>query len=326
MRAPHCPGCGRKLKSIEKTDDACPDCGKIAATDGPRPAYPCLAPARRPDELGRLGHFRILRLLGRGGMSLVFHAEDMVLKRPVALKVLRPALADLPARRRFMREARLMALVEHDHVVPVYHAGAERGTPFLVMPLLRGETLEERVRREEYLPPDEVARIGRETALGLAAIHARGLVHRDIKPTNLWLTGRIGRVKLLDFGLAYAGEDEPATAGSVRVSGTPAYMAPEQARGERVDARSDLFGLGCVLYFACTGRPAFPPAGEPTATLRVVAEGQPERPDWVRPEVPALLADLVMQLLAKDPADRPPSARAVLERLRPQPTRPPGRR
>jgi WD40 repeat protein len=278
-----------------------------------------LAPPQGPDEIGRLGPYRVLRLLGSGGMGVVFEAEDTRLRRRVALKVLKPPLAaGAEARGRFEAEALAMAAVEHDHVVPIYQVGEENGVAFLAMPLLKGESLESRLRREGKLAPAEAVRVGREVALGLSAAHARDLIHRDVKPANIWLEARddapSGRVKLLDFGLARAAAADARQTQPGTVIGTPAYMAPEQAADGPVDARADLFSLGCVLYRITTGRDPF--AGpNPLAVLRAVESEHPPRPDQVDPAVPAPLARLIQRLLAKAPADRPPSALAAVEAL-----------
>src|SRR5262249_27187820 len=201
-----------------------------------------LGPPQEPGELGRLGAYRVLRVLGVGGMGIVFHAEDVQLRRAVALKCLLPALAATSqARQRFLREARAAAAIEHEHVVVIYQVGEDRGIPFLAMQLLQGESLEDRLRREPLLPASQVLRIGREIAVGLAAAHERGLIHRDIKPANVWLEGPQARVKLLDFGLARAVADDTGVSQAGTIVGTPAYMAPEQSRGDPVDARCDLF-------------------------------------------------------------------------------------
>jgi hypothetical protein len=191
-----------------------------------------LAPPGGPGEIGRLGPYRLLKVLGAGGMGIVFEAVDPQLQRRVAVKVLKPALAaSAAARRRFLREAQATAACAHDHIVAVHQVGEDRGIPFLVMPLLEGETLQMRLAREGQLRVAEVLRIGREAAEGLAADHQAGLIHRDINPANLWLEGAGGRVKIMDFGLARAAEygdglTQPGTA-----MGTPPYIAPEQARG-----------------------------------------------------------------------------------------------
>jgi hypothetical protein len=286
--------------------------------------YTCLAPAQEPDEMGRLGPYRILKVIGSGGMGVVFLAEDLSLRRRVALKILKPVLAaSSSARQRFLREAQAAAAIEHDHIVTIFHVGEDRGVPFLAMPLLQGESLEDRLRREARLPLSEVLRIGRETAEGLAAAHACGLIHRDIKPANLWLETRAGepgalsprtRVKILDFGLARAGEAAAALTQPGAIMGTPAYMAPEQARGEAVDHRADLFSLGCVLYRMGTGEMPFP-GRTALAVLAALLTRRPRAPAELNPALSPALSNLVMQLLAPDREERPTSARRVCEAL-----------
>src|SRR5262249_37754850 len=155
---------------------------------------------------------------------------------------------------RFRREAQTAATVTHDHIISIFQVSEEHGVPFVAMPLLLGETLAQRLRRQAILSPADVMRIGREIALGLDAAHRKGLIHRDIKPGNIWLESDGDRVKILDFGLArQVGTDTQITQEGV-VVGTPAYMSPEQGRGLPLDGRSDLFSLGCVLYRMSTGR------------------------------------------------------------------------
>jgi hypothetical protein len=278
-------------------------------------AFPFLGPPQEAGELGRLGGYRVLSLIGRGGMGMVFRAEDPGLHRQVALKVMSPALAEEEvARQRFLREARTTAAVEDDHIVPIHQVGEDRGLPFLTMPLLNGESLRARLERDRQLPMAEVLRIGREVAEGLAAAHANGLIHRDVKPANIWLEGERGRVKILDFGLARKIQGDPHLTQSGAILGTPAYMAPEQARGEKVDGRADLFSLGCVLYRLSTGRMPFRGA-DLVSTLLAVATEQPKAPLTINPQVPPALSTLVLLLLAKDPKDRPASGQAVVEAL-----------
>jgi serine/threonine protein kinase len=271
----------------------------------------------------KFGTYRAIRELGAGGMGVVYEAEDEWLHRRVALKVLR---ADLPAeqraRERFLREARAMAAVDDDHVVHIYQVGEENGRPYMAMQLLEGETLESRLRRESRLPPPEAARIGREIALGLAEAHAKGLIHRDVKPANVWLESPNGRVKLLDFGLALHRDTTHLTTSGF-VIGTPTYMSPEQSRGETLDGRTDLFSLGAILYQMTTGdRPFDGPNA--LAVVRNLEFHQPGRVNVKRPEVPAAFSNLIMELLAKNPKDRPPSSALVAERLaRPEITRQP---
>jgi serine/threonine protein kinase len=319
--------------------DSAPTSGEEACADtaAPLAGAPCgagpvddlsfLAPPLGPGEIGRLGPYGVRDVLGRGGMGLVLRAEDPQLARQVALKVMLPSLASSESsRKRFLREARAAAALEHDHVVAIYHVGEERGVPFLAMPLLKGETLADRLRREKRLPLAELLRIGDETARGLAAAHARGLVHRDIKPANLWLeslpgepgaSAPGGRVKILDFGLARgiaAEAGEPLTnPGSV--VGTLAYMAPEQARGATVDGRGDLFSLGCVLYEMATGERPFR-GSDPVALLQALALEQPRPPRALNSHLPQGLEALILRLLAKRPEDRPASAEEVSRSLR----------
>jgi serine/threonine protein kinase len=206
------------------------------------------------DAAGRLGHYRLLELVGRGGFGLVFAAEDEKLQRVVAIKVLMPLLATAAdARQRFLREARLAASVTHDHIVAIHAVEEFNGLPAIVMPFIVGVSLHERLLRGGPLAAEEIEQIGAQTAAGLAAAHERGLIHRDIKPANILLESATGRVKITDFGLARAVDD---VAGSQHglILGTPGFMAPEQARGDQVDHRADLFSLGCVLYALCVGR------------------------------------------------------------------------
>ncbi len=281
--------------------------GPGPSADPTEECYPFLAPPQGPGEIGRLGGYRILRVLGKGGMGVVFLAEDPDLQRPVALKVMRAPLDEAAAgRQRFLREARLAASLKHDHIVTVYQVGHDRGVPFLAMELLEGESLADRLKREGRLPLAEVLRIGREAAEALAAAHARRLVHRDIKPANLFLEGPRGRVKILDFGLARGGDD-PNLTQSGALLGTPAYMSPEQAACEATDHRSDLFSLGAVLYQICTGAQPFP-GRTAHAVVEAVLHEEPRPVTALNPTVPAGLCELIRRLLVKDPAQRLQSA------------------
>jgi serine/threonine protein kinase len=294
------------------------------AADSTQEIYDFLAPPQEPGELGRLGPYRVVQVLGIGGMGVVFQAEDLQLKRLVALKVMRPGvLASAVARQRFLREAQTCAAIDHEHIVTLLQVGEDRSVPYLAMQLLQGETLEERLKRDVKLPLAEVLRLGREIASGLAAAHERGLIHRDIKPANIWLETLPGagepstprcRVKILDFGLARAFGGEAHLTQSGVIVGTPSYMAPEQAEGGAVDPRSDLFSLGCVLYRLCTGQLPFKGATT-MAILRALELEQPQPPHLLNPEVPRPLSYLILKLLAKRPDDRYPSARTVVEAL-----------
>jgi serine/threonine protein kinase/predicted ATPase len=292
-----------------------PDRGLEGIDDPPPLSLAFLGPATGPDEIGWLAHYRVLKVLGQGGMGIVFHAEDTQLRRPVALKVIRPELGQtLSNRQRFLREARAMAQVKSDHVVTVHQVGQENDVCYLAMELLDGEPLDRWLERARTPPPAEAVRIGREIALALAAAHARGLVHRDVKPANVWLEAPARRVKLLDFGLARPPDADIRLTQPGIVVGTPAYMAPEQARGETVDGRADLFSLGCILYQMVTGRLPFE-GSTAMAVLTAVATVTPPPAGRFNPTVPAPLSDLISRLLAKEPAARPDSAEVVVAEL-----------
>jgi anti-sigma factor RsiW len=273
-----------------------------------------LLPSDEPGFLGRLGPFRIRRLLGRGGMGVVFQAYDPDLDREVAIKVIDPRLVgNEVARQRFCREARAAAAVTHDHIVAVHQVAEDEhsGLPYLVMQLVQGESLEQRLRRVGKLDGVAVARIGMQAAAGLAAAHAAGLVHRDVKPANILLEAPHDRVKLTDFGLARAVEDVRLT-GTGIVAGSPLYMSPEQARGEAVDHRTDLFSLGTVLYEALSGQAPFA-APSPLSVLRRITDEEPVPLTQLEPTVSRELAQIIHKLLAKRPEDRYPTALAVAE-------------
>ena len=232
-----------------------------------------LAPPTRPDSLGRIGHYEVLQVLGQGGFGIVFRAFDEMLQRVVAVKVLAPQMAATsPARKRFLREARSSAQVRHENVVQVYEVG-EQPLPYLVMEFIPGETLQQRLDRVGPVEAAEVVRIGRQIAEGLAAAHATDLIHRDIKPGNILLEGGQQQVKITDFGLARAADDASISQSGI-IAGTPMYMAPEQAHGQTLDQRADLFSLGSVLYQMAAGRPPFR-ANSTLAVLKRVAEDTP---------------------------------------------------
>jgi len=274
-----------------------------------------LAPAEQPDELGRLGDYRVLKVLGVGGMGMVFKAEDIRLGRLVALKVMRPGIAaKRDAKSRFLREARATAALSHDHVVQIHQVGEDRGIPFIAMQYLEGQSLQTAFTRLKKLRGIDVARIGKEVASGLAAAHEKGLIHRDIKPDNVWIEAKTRRAKILDFGLA---RDLTADAGltqSGTILGTPRYMAPEQVTGENVDHRADLFSLGSMLYHLAAGQPPF--AGSNIAALLFsITHSAPQPLIEVAPSIHPSLADLIMRLLSKEPENRPQSAEAVAKQF-----------
>jgi serine/threonine-protein kinase len=274
-----------------------------------------LSPSDNPEHLGRLGRYEVLQVVGRGGMGIVLKAVDPSLQRVVAIKVLAPYLAmSGNARRRFTREAQAAAAVTYEHVVTIHAVEETNGLPYLVMQYIDGQSLQERLDRDGPPEVKEILRIGMQAASGLAAAHAQGLVHRDIKPANILLENGIQRVKLTDFGLARAVDDAAALTQSGMVAGTPEYMAPEQARGEAVDHRADLFSLGSVLYAMCTGRPPFR-ATTALAVLRRVSDDQPRPIKQINPDVPDWLIAVITKLHAKDPAARFQSAAEVAELL-----------
>lgn len=294
----HCPTCLDAVRDLPP-DPLCSLADRL--TEPEAPAVQALI--QRLDHLGhsaapeRVGDYRLLHVLGRGGMGVVYEAEDERLQRRVALKLMAPELAaSATARGHILAEARAAARIRDDAVVAIYQCGEDDGIAYVAMELLVGEPLEKRLRGGWRPSPAEVVRLARETAQGLAAAHARGLIHRDVKPGNIFLEDRPGgwRVKLLDFGIA-CGDDVTAEAGGP-TAGTPGYMAPEQTRGEPLDARADLFALGRVLERLCEG---------------------------TRP--PPRLAALINRLVSDDRAARPASARAVLDELdaidRPRPQR-----
>jgi serine/threonine protein kinase len=273
-----------------------------------------LDPPADPDHLGRLAGYEVIDWLGRGGMGVVFKGFDEALNRYVAIKVLAPQWApDANARRRFSREARAAAAISHPHVITIHAVGEWKARPFLVMEYVTGASLQQRLDDGARLELREIVRIGMQIALGLADAHAQGLIHRDIKPANIMLENDLARVKITDFGLARAVDDTFLTQHGT-LAGTPRYMAPEQARGDRLDRRADLFSLGGVLYALCTGQPAFQGDSTP-AVIRQVCEAQPTPIRVLEPDVPGWLVEIIDRLLAKDPAERFQSASEVADLL-----------
>ncbi|HMC88522.1 MAG TPA: protein kinase, partial [Gemmataceae bacterium] len=258
----------------------------------------------------RLGGYEIMGVVGCGGMGVVLKAFEPPLNRYVAIKVLGPQLAlSGAARQRFTREAKAAAAVVHDNVIAIHTIAEAGGLPYFVMPYLRGPSLERRLQRTGPLAVDEILRIGMQIARGLAAAHAQGLVHRDIKPANILLEEGVERVTITDFGLARAVDDASITRTGT-IAGTPQYMSPEQAKGEFVDHRSDLFSLGSVLYALCSGRPPFR-ADSTLGVLRRVEEDDPRPIREINAQIPEWLAGLIERLHAKDPEDRLQSAEQV---------------
>jgi eukaryotic-like serine/threonine-protein kinase len=273
-----------------------------------------LAAPSHPELLGRLGRYDVERVIGSGGMGVVLKAHDSELNRPVAIKLLASQLAHVgAARERFSREGRAAAAVVHEHVVAIYNVETGGEVPFLVMQYVPGRSLQSRVDAEGPLAVEEILRIGMQAASGLAAAHDQGLVHRDVKPSNILLENTVERAVLTDFGLARTIDDASLTHTGV-LAGTPHYMSPEQAKGEVVDHRSDLFSLGAVLYFMATGHPPFRADGA-LAVLHRICHDQ-HRPVWqTNTEVPDELSRLIDQSLEKSPSRRPASAAEVSRQL-----------
>lgn len=267
------------------------------------------------DALGP--QYRLERELGRGGMGVVFQATDLTLDRRVAVKVVHPELAAHPSiAQRFLAEARMLARIRHPNIVAVHHAGAAGRILYYVMDEIPGESLRQRLNREGPLPPDEVQGIVADIAAALGAANKAGFVHRDVKPENVLLDSATGRALLADFGIARAsggGIAASTTGGQGIAVGTPTYMSPEQAAGEPVDGRSDLYGLGVVAYEALAGQPPFLGPNRVVVSKHIA-----ERPvpiDRARPGMPPHLAAAVMRALEKNPADRWPSGEEMRHAL-----------
>jgi len=273
-----------------------------------------LSPSTDPESIGRLGEIEIQEVIGHGGMGIVLKGFQPELKRLVAVKVLAPQLAvSAAARRRFAREAQATAAILHPNVMPILTVHSTGKLPYLVMPYVSCESLQQRIDRAGPLELVDILRIGMQTANGLAAAHAQGLVHRDVKPANILLEIGVERVMLTDFGLARAIDDASITRTGI-IAGTPQYMSPEQARGEPVDFRSDLFSLGSVLYTLATGRPPFR-AESTYAILRRLTDESPRPLCETAPQYPTWFGKIVHKLLEKQPSDRWTSSTEVAQLL-----------
>ena len=277
---------------------------------------------REVAEARRLGQYHLRRRIGSGGMGEVYLAEHLLLKRPCAVKLIRPGDATDPrALERFEREVRLTAALSHPNIVEIYDYGrAEDGTYYYVMEYLNGLSLAELVERHGPLPPGRVVYLLRRVCGALGEAHAAGLIHRDIKPSNIFAArrGGLGDVaKLLDFGLVLpaARSDTAHLSGEGQVLGTPLYMSPEQATGGReLDGRSDIYSLGAVAYFLLTGRPPFEGEGG-IAVMIAHARDPVVPPSQVRADIPEDLERVVLRCLAKDPAERYPDAEGLEQAL-----------
>lgn len=288
--------------------------GEQLTTSESAPSLDFLAPSAAAGSIGRLGHYEVLETLGAGGFGIVLKARDAKLDRIVAIKTLSQSLASsAAARQRFVREAKAAAAVKHENVVGIYHVSDDGPVPYLVMECVSGLSLEEKLQQDGMLDVPAILRIGMQVASGLAAAHKQGLVHRDVKPGNILLENGVERVKITDFGLARAANDAAITR-SGDIAGTPQYMSPEQALAQGVDARSDLFSLGSVLYAMCTGRSPFR-AETTLAAMRRVCDDTPRSLREVNPAIPDWLVGIIERLLAKKPDDRYQSAAEVADVL-----------
>jgi serine/threonine protein kinase len=277
----------------------------MGLVDGPSPGK----------SIGSIGPYRIDQRIGRGGMGVVFKAWDTALKRFVAIKVLMPRLAVSPlARVRFAREAQAAAAIKHPNIVRIYSVGEHEGLPYFVMEYVEGITLADRVKREGMLERKSILRIGSQIARGLAAAHDQGLIHRDIKPANILLENGLDVALISDFGLACVMAEAWRLTASGVLLGTPTYMSPEQAAGAAVDHRSDLFSLGSLLYHLCTGEPPFS-GPSVMAILDRVLNADPRPIRDLNPDIPTALEGHIRRLMAKDPADRFPSANELARTL-----------
>ncbi|MFO0903686.1 MAG: protein kinase [Pirellulales bacterium] len=273
-----------------------------------------LQPSSKASSIGRLGHYEILQILGQGAFGIVFKAFDERLHRHVAIKAMNPQLASTsPPRKRFLREARSVAAIKHENIVQVY-AVEEQPLPYLAMEFVDGQTLAQKLETAGPLDASEILYLGRQMAAGLAAAHDKGLIHRDIKPGNILLeAGAEQKVKITDFGLARAADDATMTRTGT-IAGTPMFMSPEQAMGQTLDHRSDLFSLGSVMYQMASGRPPFRGANAIAVLKRVVDEA-PRPIQDILPEVPEWLCAIIEKLHAKNPDERYHSAKEVADVL-----------
>jgi serine/threonine protein kinase len=290
-----CPACDRRFPAAFKV---CPhDATPLA--DAPDDEDPMLGAV-----LG--GSYEIIRMVGEGGMGRVYEARHQRLQsKRFAVKMLHPELARQPeVVTRFQREAEASSVVSHPNVVDVYDVSSSPdGRPYIVAELLQGEELGSHLDRVGKMTPAAAAHVVRQVCAALGAAHAAGIVHRDVKPENVFLSGDGRRVKVLDFGISKVGDDKDGLTKTGTVMGTPDYMAPEQARGDRVDSRADIYAVGAMLYRALTGRKPFE-GRDPMATLTAVLTEEPPRPSEIAAGVPLSLEHVIQKAMAKNPAER----------------------
>ena len=270
-----------------------------------------------PDDIGAIAHYRVQQLLGTGSTGVVYLALDTKLDRQVVLKILRPTLGDA-ARQRFVAEGRATAKLDHQNIVTIYEVGSDGPLSYLAMQWLPGQTLDQKLQNEESFSVADAKELAGQIASGLAAAHAQDLIHRDIKPANIWIPDGDVPAKILDFGLVRIADEDPQLTCTGMIAGTPCFMSPEQSRGDVIDARSDLFSLGCVIYQCLTGRLPFR-SDNALATLRSIQQDQPTHPQERDPNIDHATSNLVMCLLEKSPSRRPKNAAAVVSALNSEP-------
>src|SRR4051812_36997149 len=273
--------------------------------EGNRPIYLSAMGELEPGTIFA-GH-RIEAVAGRGGMGVVYRATQLALDRTVALKVIAAGLLeDQTVRARFVRESKIAASIDHPNVIPIYYAGEEQGIAYIAMRYVPGDDVRSLVRRDGPLEPPRAAKIVAQIGSALDAAHAAGLVHRDIKPANVLIASE-DHVYLTDFGLTKHALSIAGTTKPGHWVGTLDYVSPEQIRGERVDARADVYALGCLLYYALTGEVPFPREGD-EGRLWAHLSDAPPIPSEKRSEIPPAFDDVVARALAKSPDERYPSA------------------
>src|SRR5579862_7809658 len=310
---PFCAQCGSRIPTVSGETDS-PTLAETAyAAPPPPPASPHHRPissSSSPQE-GRFvpgmlvaGRYRVISLLGRGGMGEVYRADDLSLGQAVALKFLPEAVSDEQTLERFRNEVRIARRISHPNVCRVYDIGQSDNQVFLSMEYIDGEDLSSLLRRIGRLPPDKALEIARKICAGLAAAHDKGVLHRDLKPSNIMLDGR-GEILIMDFGLAGVAHEIE----DVR-SGTPAYMAPEQLSGKEVTERSDIYSLGLVLYELFTGKPAFD-GNSLEEIVRIRRTSTPHRPSTLVRDMDPTVERAILRCLEADPANRPATALMV---------------
>lgn len=291
-----CPSCERRFPAAFKV---CPH-DATPLEDAPDDEDPMIGAV-----LG--GSYEVIRMVGEGGMGRVYEARHQRLtSKRFAVKMLHPDLARQPeVVTRFQREAEASSVLSHPNVVDVFDVSSSAdGRPFIVAELLQGEEFGNHLERVRKMPAHAAAHVVRQVCAALGAAHAAGIVHRDVKPENVFLTGDDAHVKVLDFGISKVGDNKDGLTKTGTVMGTPDYMAPEQARGDKVDARADIYAVGAILYRALTGRKPFEGLDDPMATLTAVLTQEPPRPSEINPEVPLSLELVIQKAMAKNPAER----------------------